>query len=175
MDPQFSLSEIFGMADRIERLAARFFTALAERGSTVTRPVILDIARMEEEHALTFAGLRVLLEKPGGLHRDREKYAVILSLMVIQIDAELQVNFTGQEPVEELIAKAIDMEKSTMVFYHGLREMVADEQARQTVEALLREELGHILTLGSFFTRIPRVGRPRLTIGNPLHGQADVH
>ncbi len=174
----FSADDVFEMAERIETQGARFFAALARFApSPLARQTLTDLAKMEEDHIKTFAGLRTVRLAGRLKPTARAKaYSQMVALMCLDVEKALAESLTGREPVEEIIRKAIDFEKSTIVFYAGMKEMMPDPRDRRSIDAILREELGHVLSLSGFFLATGAAApKAASRIGNPLHTQADTH
>ena len=57
------------------------------------------------------------------------------------------MELTGNETIQEVLRIAIDAEKNSVVFYTGLKDLVPVRAGKDKVEAIIREELGHIATL----------------------------
>jgi rubrerythrin len=66
---------------------------------------------------------------------------------VFDVGADPAGQFKGKETAEGILEIAIDMEKESIAFYAGLTECVGPEAGRDKVEAIIREEFGHIAIL----------------------------
>ena len=179
MSLSLDAGDVFKMAVRIETQAAEFFAALARSvESPVIRKTLLELAGMEADHEKTFQGMAELAAKgKPPLGKQAQRYARMVAMMGVDVLGELSQSFTGGESVEQVLAEAIEFEKTTIVFFLGMREMVADKVERAHIDAIIKEELGHILKLSGYF--VPALGRlpstPAQAPRSPLHGQADVH
>lgn len=153
MGVTFNADEVFEMAEQIERNGAKFYRAAAEKFSSV-RQMLLDLAAMEDEHEKTFKDMRAQLS-------GREQEPLVFdpndeARMYLQVVADGHVFDTKAGPAEKLKDKdkpedvlqtAISMEKESIAFYAGLKECVPPRAGRDKVEAIIREEFGHIATL----------------------------
>ncbi|GAJ21204.1 unnamed protein product, partial [marine sediment metagenome] len=54
---------------------------------------------------------------------------------------------TGTETVEDILKFAIEAEKDSIVFYLGLKDFVPVKAGKHKVEAIIKEEMGHIAVL----------------------------
>jgi rubrerythrin len=147
----YSADEIFGMAVQLERNGAKFYRAAAEKLSAV-RQVLTDLAVMEDEHEETFANMRAQLSDQGQVVFDPEGEAqmylgVMTEGQVFDLGAEPAGLFEGNETAEDILEMAIGKEKESIAFYAGLKECVRPKAGRDKVEAIIREEFGHIATL----------------------------
>jgi rubrerythrin len=153
MGVTFNADEVFEMAEQIERNGAKFYRAAAEKFSGI-RQVLLELAAMEDEHEKTFKDMRTQLS-------GREQEPLVFdpndeARMYLQVVADGHVFDTKADPAEKLKDKdkpedilhtAINMEKESIAFYAGLKECVPPRAGRDKVEAIIREEFGHIATL----------------------------
>ncbi len=147
----YSAGEIFEMAVQLERNGAKFYRAAAEKLPAV-RQVLIDLAVMEDEHEKTFEKMREQLSNRGQVVFDPEgEVQVYLRVMaegqVFDLEAEPTGQFKGKETAEGILEMAIGKEKESIAFYAGLKECVPPEAGREKVEAIIREEFGHIGTL----------------------------
>jgi rubrerythrin len=60
---------------------------------------------------------------------------------------------SGHEKIEDVLRAAIGMEKDSVIFYLGLRDLVPSGAGRERVEAIIREELSHISAINREFKR----------------------
>lgn len=153
MGVTFNADEVFEMAEQIERNGAKFYRAAAEKVPTV-RQVLIELAVMEDEHEKTFADMRAQLSgrEDESMVFDPEGQVqmylrVIADGEVFNVKAEPAEQFKGKETAEGILEIAIDMEKESIAFYAGLKECVPPKAGRDKIEAIIREEFGHIATL----------------------------
>lgn len=160
MSVTFNADEIFEMAEQIERNGAKFYRAAADK-LPAGRKALLDLAAMEEQHEKTFAEMR---EQLAG----REKESLVFdpndeAQMYLRAAADGHVFDTRNEPAEKLKGKvtpddifkmAINVEKDSIAFYAGLKEWVPPRAGRDKIEAIIREEFGHIATLSEKFSAL---------------------
>ncbi len=147
----YNADEIFEMAVQLERNGAKFYRAAAEKLPSV-RKVLTDLAAMEDEHEKTFANMREQLSNQEQIVFDPEGEAqmylgVMAEGQVFDVGAEPAGQFEGKETAEDILEMAIGKEKESIAFYAGLKECVPPQAGRDKVEAIIREEFGHIATL----------------------------
>ncbi|NIP25755.1 MAG: rubrerythrin [Phycisphaerae bacterium] len=147
----YNAEEIFEMAVQLERNGAKFYRAAAEKLPAV-RQVLIDLAAMEDEHEKTFTNMREQLSDQGEVVFDPEGEAqmyldVMVEGQVFDVGAEPAGLFEGEETAEDILETAIGKEKESIAFYAGLKECVPPRAGRDKVEAIIREEFGHIATL----------------------------
>ncbi len=151
----FNADEIFEMATTIERNGARFYRRTAEAARDEgTKNVLLSLAVMEDDHLRRFAAMRSRLDDskkqatvfdPEG---DAAKYLQAMAdgrVFDIRVDPAKLV--TGQETPQHVLKTAIGLEKDSIVFYLGMRDLVSDAAGKDDIEAIIREEMAHITTL----------------------------
>lgn len=147
----FNADEILEMAEQIERNGAAFYRKAAESIGGATRDVLLGLAAMEEGHERTFSEMR------QGLSKDERSTTVFdpddQSALYLQAFADGHVfdpkadpaEFLGSgKPPREVFAKAIELEKDSIVFYLGIRNMVPERLGSRWVDDILTEEVSHI-------------------------------
>ncbi len=154
MSITFNADEILQMAERIERNGARFYHLAAENASGPARQALLDLAKMEEDHERTFAQMRSELspaERRATVFDPTGEAGLYLHAMadgyVFDIRKDPAELLRGGEPLEEILATAIELEKDSIVFYVQMRELVPQRLGRERIEAIIKEELGHIAQL----------------------------
>ncbi|MFQ5842669.1 MAG: rubrerythrin [Thermodesulfobacteriota bacterium] len=156
MTTPFNADEIYEMAEQIERNGARFYRRAA-RGAVDprNRRLLLDFAAMEEEHEKIFASMRADLarEKPETAAFDPDGQAALyLRAMagghVFDGEADPTQLFTGKETVEDIFRVAMGMEKDSIVFYLGMKELVPERLGKNRIDGIIHEEMGHLAILG---------------------------
>jgi len=151
MGVTFNADEIFEMAVQLERNGAKFYRTAAEKLPSF-RQVLIDLAVMEDEHEKTFENMREQLSEQGQVVFDPEGEAqmyldVMAEGQVFDVGAEPAGQFKGERTAEDILEMAIGKEKESIAFYAGLKECVRPQAGRDKVEAIIREEFGHIATL----------------------------
>jgi rubrerythrin len=151
----FNADEIFEMAENIERDGAKFYRQAAKSApDKKTKQMLTDLASMEDGHLKTFQEMRKNLSP-------REKEQMVFdpyneAAMYLQTMAEghgwegrksLTEQLTGKEKIEDILKIAVNAENNSVAFYTGLKELVPLRAGRDKVEAIIKEELGHIATL----------------------------
>ena len=153
MGMPFNTDEVFEMAEQIERNGAKFYHTAAQKLPEV-RKVLLDLAAMEDEHLKTFTAMHAQLsapeQEPPVFDPDGEAQMylrVMADGYVFDVKTDPAEQLTGRETPEDILQTAIGMEKDSIAFYVGLKEAVPPRAGRDKVEAIIKEEMGHIVTL----------------------------
>ncbi|MCS7174806.1 rubrerythrin [Pseudothermotoga sp.] len=159
----FNIDEIFEMAEQIERNGVTFYNKAAELFPEYTKKsIFLKLAEMEKEHERRFHQMRLELAK-----KEREisqfvdpqgEAAAYLRAMVSGkvFDPKLDPTkrFKDIKSVSELLRIAIDIEKDSIIFYLGLKEMVPQGLGKDKIEFIVREEMSHVAILSDMLEKI---------------------
>jgi rubrerythrin len=158
MSIPFNADEIFEMAEQIERNGAKFYRRASEEAAdSESHQLLLDLAAMEDEHEKIFAAMRADMLKQGQMATvdpalDPEGQAVLyLRAMadgqVFNMREDPSEHLTGEETMDDILQTAIGLEKDSIVFYLGMKEMVPERLGKGKIDDVIKEEMGHITTL----------------------------
>ena len=141
MSTPFNAGEILEMAQEIERNGARFYRRAA--GGTVesrNRQLLVHLAAMEDEHEKVFASMRANLtdaERATTVFDPDDQAALYLRAMadghVFDVKADPAELFTGKETMENILQTAMGMEKDSIVFYLGTKELVPERLGKDKI------------------------------------------
>jgi rubrerythrin len=153
MSIPFNANEVFEMAKEIEINGAKFYRAAAKKFPDVSG-ILLDLAAMEDDHLKTFTEMQAELSgpevDPPVFDPDGE------AQMYLQVMADQHVFDTKTDPIDmldrhekprDVIMMAIGMEKDSIAFYVGLRESVSQKAGKDKIDAIIKQEYSHIVTL----------------------------
>ena len=157
MSIQFNADEIFEMAEQIEKNGARFYRKAAEGfEDSGTRDTLLNLASWEDEHLKLFSDMRANMpDKDRGweMFDPEGQTALYLRAMadghVFDVKTDPSERLTGKEPLEEIYRTAMGMEKDSIVFYQGMREMVPERLGKDKIEDVIKEEMRHVTILSN--------------------------
>jgi len=155
MDIEFNAFEAFEIAERIERNGAKFYRQAAELfNETRIRNLFFELADWEIKHEEIFANMRKQLsEQSRELRTFKPEDNLLLDvqamagLAVFALDPESSSEFTGQEIKKEVLQKAIQKEKDSIVYYTGLRNFVPARAGQDKIDDIIKEEMHHIRIL----------------------------
>ena len=154
MATKFSADEILEMAERIEAKGAKFYRKAAKYHPGA-RDLLMQIADQEDLHFKKFAEMRKALA-PSEKSSDYDPYGesdLYLKAMVdgfaFEINQDPAEAITGKESLQEIFAKAIGLEKDSIVFYLGLRDLVPPAFGKDKVNEIVKEEMQHIAWLSN--------------------------
>jgi rubrerythrin len=153
----FNIDEALEMAIRIEENGAAFYRKAAGLQSDANHREFLErLAVMEEGHKATFVEMRNALtdtEKGGTVFDPHNELSLYLSAMADTQGGEgspsAADSLTGTETLEEVLTTAIGLEKESVLFYLGLKDMVPPKYGREKIEDIINEERSHIAQLTS--------------------------
>ena len=153
----FSIDEILGVAEQIERNGAAFYRKAAEgTDDESARSLLTNLAAMEDSHLEVFSRMRTELTE-----KDKESTAfdpegeVELYLQAyasghifdVSIDPAERLGSLGS--MEEVLKYAIGIEKDSVVYYTGMRDLVPERLGRDKVDGIIKEEMKHVAMLSS--------------------------
>jgi rubrerythrin len=155
MSLDFNVDEIFEMAEQIERNGAKFYRKAAEgREDVHAHQLLLDLAAMEDRHLATFAAMRKELSKADREVTTFDPYgeaALYLRAMadgvVFDVKKDPSEKLSTGQSMDEILRIAIGLEKDSIVFYLGMKEMVPDRLGKPKLEGIIKEEMKHITDL----------------------------
>ena len=150
----FSADEVFEVAEQIERNGEKFYRKAADAAAKEISPLLLKLADQEADHQKTFQQMREGLagkelaftvfdpEGQAGMY-----LRALAEGKVFDIDSDPSEKLTGAESAEDVLTAAIGLEKDSVVFYVGMKEMVTAGHGKGKVDKIIFEEIGHILLL----------------------------
>jgi len=158
MGYDFNADEIFEMAEQIERNGASFYRKAAESiDDPAGKKLLLNFAAMEDEHEKTFAALRKdLSEKEKTtttFDPDGEAALYLKALADTRVFFEKKIDTST---MEKILREAILAEKDSIVFYLGMKEMVAEKFGKTKINAIIKEEMAHIKLLSGKLVALKR-------------------
>jgi rubrerythrin len=150
----FNMDEIFEMAEQIERNGASFYREAAKKAfDGAVQKKFIDLASMEDGHLKIFQEMRKELspeDREQSTFDPENEAAMYLQAMADTHGAEgkkdRRTKLTGQESIQEIFELAVDAEKNSIVFYTAIKELVP-VSGIDKVEAIISEELGHLVVL----------------------------
>jgi rubrerythrin len=160
----FNADEIFEMAEQIERNGARFYRRAAEEVTEYSGcDMLLRLAEMEEKHQKTFASMRKDLEASEDLSTfdPQGEAASYLRAMadghVFNSKADPTDLLLGGVTIEAILNKALELEKDSIMFYLGMKEMIPPSLGKERIEQIIKEEMKHVVLLNR---ELAKQGRP---------------
>jgi rubrerythrin len=147
----FNIDEVFEIAEQIERNGARFYRkAAALFEASRAKSVLMDLAAMEDRHEKIFKEIRQGLAKKSGMEdisiddQPGQYLKAIAGGYVFPINKDPSEKLTGKEALKDILNFAIQIEKDSIVFYLGIREVMPEEFGRTDISKIMKEEMSHI-------------------------------
>ncbi len=154
----FNANEMLDLAIRIEENGGRFYRKAAQLQSDPENQALLDqLATMEAHHKLTFETMKKSLSEAGKtatVFDPLEESGQYLAAMADAHGGEgspaIADTLTGKESMVQIIDIAIGLEKESILFYLGLKDMVPPEFGQEKLDQIIREEQRHVTQLSAF-------------------------
>lgn len=149
----FNADEVFEMAEQIERNGAKFYRTAAKKFPDLAA-VLLDLARMEDEHEKTFAAMHTDLaggELDTPVYDPDGEVHMYLRVMadghVFDLKTDPAQQVADKKTPEDILKMALGAERDSIAFYVGLKESVSQKAGKDKVDAIIKEEMGHMAVL----------------------------
>ena len=150
-----SIDEAFAMAIQIESNAAGFYRRAAGlQGDAEPAAALERLAVMEDEHKRFFGEMRLAVRDrprppdPGGLDPEGALFlSAIGAGYLVEGSAVVAAGLTGRETLSEILRKAIELEKQSVLFYLGLRDVLSDDPQQTALLRIIGEEKKHLVAL----------------------------
>jgi len=158
----FNADEVFEVAQVIERNGVRFYkTAAKQISDSDERKLLERLALDETSHEKLFTSMRSELadDQRAQMTFDPDDMTslylqALADKNVFDCSVAPESMFDENTTTEDILRMAIGMEKDSIVFYLGIKEAMKDQSNKERVEAIIREEMGHVATLSRELTRI---------------------
>jgi rubrerythrin len=143
------------MAVTIEKNGEAFYNkAAANTKDKEAKQQFLSLAAMEVAHAGFFNELKTNLaakEKEQNTYDPYNEGVLYLNAFaggyVFKKDKNPADELTGNESVEDILSMAIGLEKDSIVFYLGIKDMVPESLGKDKIQNIIKEEMSHIRLL----------------------------
>jgi len=157
----FNADEVFEMAEQIERNGAKFYRKAADSADKENVAALLEMAAMEDDHEKTFSRMRSQLtsrektpvtfdpEGVGGLYLQ-----AMTDAKVFNYRADPSERLTGKESIEEIYRTAIGLEKDSIVFYLGMKDLVPRSESKDWIDQIIKQEMDHISRLSTALSAV---------------------
>jgi rubrerythrin len=162
MMTEFNADEVFEMAIRIEDNGAAFYQKAASLQSDVeTKKFLEKLAAMEKGHKRIFSEMRKTLtenDKGGRVFDPQNELSLYLSSLADTLGGEGKPTaaeaLTGKETLVEILNTAIGLEKDSILFYVGLKDMVPPKFGQDRIDHIIREERQHVVQLNGILAKM---------------------
>ena len=156
MTNEFNADDIFEMAVKIEQNGAVFYRdAAGHIEDKKNKDFLIELARMEDAHEIIFATMKKDLTA-------QEKMITTFdpedeNIIYLKAFADSKVFFKKEKPgnsFKNILSCAIQTEKDSIAFYLGIKELILEKFGKSKIDAIIKEEMGHIRLLAGKLTEL---------------------
>ena len=116
---------------------------------------------MEQGHKRIFTDMRKTLaenDKGGKVFDPQNELSLYLSSMADTLGGEGKPSaadsLTGKESLEDILNTAIGLEKDSILFYIGLKDMVPPKYGQDRIDHIIKEERQHVAQLKGILAKV---------------------
>lgn len=157
----FNAAEAFEMAVQIEKNGAAFYRKAASlQKDEADKNFLETIAKMEDRHQAGFEEMKSILsdkEQTQTVFDPKDELSLYLNAMADAHGGEgnpdVAAQLTGDETMAQIIETAIGLEKESILFYIGLKDMVPEKLGREKIDEIISEEKKHVAQLTGFLKK----------------------
>jgi len=153
MDKLLNAYEVLTIAQTIEENGAKFYREAAKlHKAEADTSFLLRLADMEDDHKNKFTEMQQALSPVIGPDPDIlasvDEYLKALSDST-SLEGSIFASylFSGDEALSDIVMIGIDLEKETILYYLGLKDLFTKKQDLKVIDAIIQEEKSHIGTL----------------------------
>jgi rubrerythrin len=148
----FTIAEIIDLAVQVEQNGERLYRdAMTQVPNKDLQSLLLWLADQEADHARWFRALGETVRKtPGNPELEEMGRAIFRSILGDQAFSLKDVDFTKISKIMDLLEKAIEFEKDTILLYEMLGELIDDQKTRRHLASIVHEEKNHVEALREF-------------------------
>ena len=158
----FNADEIFEMAIRIENNGAAFYRKAAGLQSDTKNQKFLEgLANMEDQHQKIFIEMRTTLtqkDKDPKVFDPYDEVSQYLAAMADTMGGEgspsVADSLTGDETLEEILRIAVGLEKDSILFYLGIKDLIPSQSGQDRIDEVIREERRHVAQLSNLIEKL---------------------
>ena len=158
----FNADEIFEMAIRIENNGAAFYRKAAGLQSDTKNQKFLEgLANMEDQHQKIFIEMRTTLtqkDKDPKVFDPYDEVSQYLAAMADTMGGEgspsVADSLTGDETLEEILRIAVGLEKDSILFYLGIKDLIPSQSGQDRIDEVIREERRHVAQLSNLLEKL---------------------
>ena len=155
MPVKFTADEIFEMADKMEDDGAEFYRQASESAPTEeARRLLIELAEWEKDHKQTFSELRDKFAGEGGIGFDYDPDGQAAQYLrtfvegrVFSPESRGGAKLQGSESMSEILEIALQLEKDSVLFYLGIKDVVDKDQDKARIDKIITQERQHMVTL----------------------------
>lgn len=156
MTVMFNALEILTIAEQIEKNGVAFYARAAELfDNPDARKVLHQLVKWETKHEMFFSNMRKELAQTRTFESWDNTYDPkwMAGLAVFGIRSNPKDELSGKESQNDILRRAIQKEKDSIVFYKGLSGFVPDGADRKEINNIIDQEKQHIKILDRLIDR----------------------
>ena len=158
----FNADEIFEMAIRIENNGAVFYRKAASlQSDTKNQKFLESLANMEDQHKRIFTEMRTTLtekDKSPKVFDPYDEVSQYLAAMADNMGGEgspsVAESLTGNETLEEILQTAVGLEKDSILFYLGIKDLIPSRSGQDRIDDIIKEERRHVIQLSNLLEKL---------------------
>ena len=158
----FNADEVFEMAVRIENNGAAFYRKAAGLQSDIKNKKFLEgLANMEDRHEKIFTDMRTTLtekDKEPKVFDPFDEVSQYLAAMADTMGGEGSPSvadaLTGNESLEEILKIAVGLEKDSILFYLGIKDLIPAQSGKDRIDEIIKEERRHVIQLSKLLEKL---------------------
>ena len=158
----FNADEVFEMAVRIENNGAAFYRKAAGLQSDIKNQKFLEgLANMEDRHEKIFTDMRTTLtekDKEPKVFDPFDEVSQYLAAMADTMGGEGSPSvadaLTGNESLEEILNIAVGLEKDSILFYLGIKDLIPAQSGKDRIDEIIKEERRHVIQLSKLLEKL---------------------
>jgi rubrerythrin len=158
----FNADEVFEMAVRIENNGAAFYRKAAGLQSDIKNQKFLEgLANMEDRHEKIFTDMRTTLtekDKEPKVFDPFDEVSQYLAAMADTMGGEGSPSvadaLTGNESLEEILKIAVGLEKDSILFYLGIKDLIPAQSGKDRIDEIIKEERRHVIQLSKLLEKL---------------------
>jgi rubrerythrin len=158
----FNADEIFEMAIRIENNGAAFYRKAAGlQSDTKNQKFLESLANMEDQHQRIFTEMRTTItekDKNPKVFDPYDEVSQYLAAMADNMGGEgspsVAESLTGNETLEEILQTAVGLEKDSILFYLGIKDLIPSQSGQDRIDGIIKEERRHVIQLSNLLEKL---------------------
>lgn len=158
----FNPDEVFEMAIRIENNGATFYRKAASLQSDTKNQKFLEgLAKMEDQHRKIFTEMRTILTEKEKVPKVFDPYDEVSQYLAAMADTmggegrpSVADALTGEETLEKILQTAVGLEKDSILFYLGIKDLIPHKSGQDRIDEIIREERRHVVQLSNLLEKL---------------------
>ena len=158
----FNTDEIFEMAIRIENNGAAFYRkAAGSQSDTKNQKFLESLANMEDRHQKIFTDMRTTLTEKDKVPKVFDPYNEVSQYLAAMADTmggegspSVADSLTGDETLEDILRIAVGLEKDSILFYLGIKDLIPHQSGKDRIDEIIKEERRHVVQLSNLLEKL---------------------